>query len=178
MPQNNPKPGERYHHFKGNDYQIIAIAHHSETDEKMVVYQALYDDFGVCVRPYDMFISEVDHTKYPLVTQKYRFAYVGDISAFVPSGNNPKKPNAAEGTITSSSQTASDTSSPLMQFLDAKTYTQKYNILKGITAGIDDILIDNMATSVDVVIPDGTIEDRFESLKRAVATLAKYEVIR
>lgn len=62
-----------YRHFKGNMYRVAHIATHTETGEKMVVYQALYGDFGYYVRPYDMLASEVDRKKYPDVTQQYRF---------------------------------------------------------------------------------------------------------
>jgi hypothetical protein len=56
--------GQRYKHYKGNTYTIIAVAHHSETGEKMVVYRGEYNDpeFGdqpVWVRPYTLFIEEV-----------------------------------------------------------------------------------------------------------------------
>lgn len=62
-----------YKHFEGNYYIVEDVGTFTETDELCVVYRALYGEHKLWIRPLKMFLSEVDHEKYPKVTQKYRF---------------------------------------------------------------------------------------------------------
>ena len=62
-----------YRHFKGNQYEVVGVARHSETEEPYVVYKACYGDGGLWIRPLEMFAGLVDKEKYPEVEQTYRF---------------------------------------------------------------------------------------------------------
>lgn len=77
-PHSPPQPAEfkigRYRHFKGGEYRLIALAKHSETLEDMVVYQALYGEGGIWVRPASMWNESVEHNGKTVS----RFTYIGE----------------------------------------------------------------------------------------------------
>lgn len=67
------RPG-RYRHFKGREYEVLGIARHSETEEELVVYRALYGDFGLWVRPVSMWNETVERDGKTF----RRFTYIGE----------------------------------------------------------------------------------------------------
>lgn len=69
----NLRIGAIYRHFKGDRYLVEDVVTHSESGERLVLYRQLYGECRRFVRPLDMFLSEVDHAKYPEVQQTYRF---------------------------------------------------------------------------------------------------------
>ena len=202
-----PKPQEIYRHFKGNIYQVLTTAIHSETREEMVVYQALYGDYKVYVRPLDMFMSEVDREKYPDVTQKMRFERINPTDA----GNDDKVVRPAAASVAASStaskpvrleldeknlkkdyssssevmsKTVDEEASELnldplvIQFMDADLAVEKGEILSKLRPIITNDMIDIMALSVGVVINEGDVYDRYNDLRNCLATMEKYESTR
>ena len=148
----------------------------------MVIYQALYGDFGVYARPLAMFVSEVDHEKYPQVQQKYRFELVEDQTAedLVADAVATEKETEANTTddaiVTDANTDAEPQVEPkLMEFLEADSFQEKYNILVSMQDIITDSMIDTMAVVMDVVIPEGDIEKRYDDLKYTIRTRQQYE---
>ena len=187
-----PRPGEIYRHFKGNLYQIVTIAWHTETGEELVIYQALYGTYGIYARPLSMFLSEVDHEKYPEVKQKFRFQLVEQSEDVQMDGSKAicedslEKPQTKtdipikeETDLEESLESGEEKASPeLLKFLDADTYNEKYAVLKGMETTITDRLINDFAVILDVVIPEGELSHRYDQLKQCVATMARYESTR
>lgn len=78
--------GDIVRHFKGKFYKIDSLAKHTETGELLVVYTQMYEPFETFVRPYEMFLEDVDKVKYPNADQPYRFMKVkfhGEVWYFV-----------------------------------------------------------------------------------------------
>lgn len=177
MPQGNPRPGELYLHFKQKMYQILTVAEHSETGEKLVIYQALYGEFGTYARPLSMFISLVDKEKYPMVEQKYRFQLVENEKK-APIEEEQKIETEPHKPVIAKKKELKTPEEKLMAFFDAETIEEKYKIVITMSDCITDHMINNMAVVLDVVIEDGPIEKRFEELKNCLRIRQKYERVR
>lgn len=263
-----PKPGELYKHYTGEIYQILTVAKHSETDERLVVFQAMYGTFDTYASPLSMFLSEVDHQKYPRVKQQYwfeqvkktmlaqeqqksdgygveqqgvddRIGMIGIVGGRIQQQRIDDKDDKLEGMETIAEKKATverpHTSSPaeskrafreeggspsdieasylqrrrrqiadresrreqflkpkkqesatdelranpcLLKFLDADTYEAKYQVLTEIQEEMTDRLIDDMAVVLDVVIPEGPLNERYYQLRNIILTRQKYETIR
>ena len=184
--------GGFYRHFKDKLYQVKGTAIHSETKEKMVIYQGLYGSYEMYVRPYDMFLSEVDHIKYPDVVQKYRFELI-DIktgkSLEADSEENNQNMESekseeleeleeSEESEKSEESEESEQDSKLIRFLDAYDYKEKLDILTSMRGELNDGLIDIMAESIEVAVPEGDITDRYNSLRKCLMAHTKYEGLR
>ena len=181
--------GGFYRHFKDKLYQVKGTAIHSETKEKMVIYQGLYGSYEMYVRPYDMFLSEVDHIKYPDVVQKYRFELIDiktgkSLEADYEENNQNMESEKSEEleeleeSKESKESEESEEDSKLIRFLDAYDYKEKLDILTSMRGELNDGLIDIMAESIEVAVPEGDITDRYNSLRKCLMAHTKYEGLR
>ncbi len=201
MERHIPKPGERYRHYKGTVCQILCVAAHAGTKEKLVVYQALYGEFEIFARPLDLFLGEVGQRADLNAPTKYRFERIETEKACMEesaiqkgSRDAPSQRREPESGVSAAgaeaafnedgqvdvtqeqAKDAGEQANPaLLAFLDADTMEEKYQILKTMGNTITDRLIDDFAVVLDLVIPEGGIETRYQQLLSSLRTMQRYE---
>ena len=145
MEHQKPQQGQIYRHVKGNMYEVLAIAMHTETMEEMVVYKEV-DGEKTYARPLDMFISKVDKEKYPDVSQTFRFELQDEKEKL-----------------------------SIMDFLDLSTATEKIKYLESVKEEITEEFIGLVAQSLDFIENDGTLIERYRALLQYLKTVERYE---
>lgn len=174
------RAGQFYRHFKGGLYQIVTVATHTETGEKLVVYQALYGDYGVYARPYEMFCSEVDRDKYPEAGQTYRFELVEPGAAKEPERTTGPAPVKAEPEQPVpepvKAEPESDGVNPiLLEFLDADTLEQKLHILTVYRNKMDESLLNSIAISLDLVVEKKGLQEMYDEIINCLSMMKHFE---
>lgn len=160
-----PRPGEFYRHFKNKLYQVVAVAEHTETGEQMAVYQALYGSFRTYVRPLSMFVSEVDHQKYPDVKQKYRFEKVNLETIQSEEMSSDEKPQEIPN-------------KNLLAFVDAGTYEEKLKIVKERKDDFSEAELLAICEYLEVGREDSRGEEQYYAVKRFLELQVKYDGLR
>ena len=187
-----PQANQIYKHFKGNLYKIVTVATHTETEEELVIYQALYGEFKIFARPLSMFMEEVDRVKYPNATQKMRFELVEQMVAApveAPIGVDVTEEKVAapdtsvEETTVENVKVIENTETeeeitldPLLEaYLDTDSYRERINILHGLQHRITEHMLNTMAIVIDFELPEGDIQTKYNALNDCLLTKEKYE---
>lgn len=150
------RSGQIYKHIKGGLYQIITVAEHEKTAELMVVYQALYGNFKVYVSSMQSFLESVEEC----ISDK--------------EDNSIKKESPKEEKINKKIE-SDDKNDWLCRFLDADTEEEKLEIFTCMKDKVDDRILTNIAFSLDIVVDEGTIEERYESIVNCLRNIIKFQ---
>ena len=176
--------GEIYRHFKGKLYQLVTVAEHSETGEKMVIYQALYGDFRVYAMSFAMFVSEVDNEKEPRAEQTYRFERVARLGEKLGeeskelSGRGEKKGIVKESENEQTGESKDDNVGPgreLMAFLDAKSLEERIACLREMREEITQGDLDSIYVVLDMKAGDGNVKEQLDEVIRRLVVQQHYE---
>ena len=179
-----PRPGEFYRHFKNRLYQVIAVAYDAETEQQVVVYQALYGDYRVWVRPMENFLSRTDREKYPEASQKWRFERVQPAEA---APRQEAAPALKEGPAqavsgpegpaqaVSAAEDSRTGTQVLLAFLDAETREEKKAAL---VSGMDRLTqreLDSIYMALDMPAQDGDVRAQVSGILSWMKTQERYE---
>ena len=146
---NNILPGQKYRHFKGNEYEVVCIARHTESEEDLVIYRSLKNPDAVYARPVEMFTSRVDRSQYPDADQEFRFELAE---------------NAVDPGV--------------MEFLDAETFGEKALILSGMRMRLSSDMIKTISIALDFEMRSADIDQCYEDIMNYLTLQAKYETNR
>lgn len=162
-----PKAGEFYRHFKNKLYQIIAVAEHAETNELLVIYQALYGSYKIYAKPLSMFVSPVDREKYPDADQEYRFERV----CF--SSDNMESASCSD----EEQQTSHEPKiNPwLSRFLDAEGYEEQIALLGRMRGEIGQRELDSLYLILDIPHIPGDEETQIQMMIKHLQTRQRYD---
>lgn len=179
------RPGEFYRHFKNKLYQVVTVAVHSETGERLVVYQALYGDFQVYARPYEMFVSLVDREKYPEAAQTYRFERVepagGAAADAVGQGASTAAGamagwvavSAAGGQKPLAAQASPDPA--FLRFLEAESHEERMECLKTMEPTVSQRELDSIYLVLDMKPETGSVEEQLRAVERFLTMQNRFD---
>ena len=185
--EKRPVPGALYRHFKNKLYQVIAVAEHTETEEELVIYQALYGDFRVYARPLPMFLSPVDREKYPDAAQELRFQPVdrktlGRENAQGGGESQSGEESASAGEPQSGGESREERRIPggedfILRFFDEESIGGKLELLEREGGGLTERTLEIICGGMDipVTVGDGGAEDLLYVLRRYLQTQMRYE---
>ena len=168
------KAGDVYKHFKGNRYEIVAVAEDCEDGSLQVVYKALYPPYKIYVRPYADFTERLDPAKYPKAEQTHRFekedSVVGDRKFF----GNLREP-AEEKNETGRISVERKVDQNLLLFLNGDTFDAQIAVLKEMKGKITDEMFAVMFASLDFPMPKGSEDDRYNALMKRLETMHEFD---
>ena len=174
-----PQAGEIYQHFKGKLYRIVTLATHTETGEQLVIYQALYGDYGVYVRPYEMFISEVDREKYPNVKQKYRFERIDPaslVTGSISGGTDSSSEDSDDFEMMDLEKSEEIEPDPnFLRFLETDSYEVRMECLKKMLHAASQRDLDSMYLVLDMKPESGSVEEQVDAIARFLRMQYRYD---
>lgn len=178
-----PVEGQIYKHFKGSLYRIVTIAVHTETSDKLVVYQSVEKPERVFARPLDMFMSEVDRLRYPLVKAKYRFTLLVEATEEEECESEAEEPD-----IDSEALTATDDDNATFKengelvldpyveaVLDEKEFSKKIENFEFLRGKCTEDMLVTIAISLDIQLMEGTVEEKYAQILKTLRMHEKYE---
>lgn len=178
-----PAPGEFYRHHKGSLYQILAIAIHTETEEPLVVYQALYGEFQVFARPLSLFLGKTEDGEKRFVKTEVKNAVSVPETADDSIGGGKTSEEETAAALPAEQREATEEAASgkqdfyerMEKFYDADSYEAKLEYLFALRDDLNEIALANIALSLDIAVPEGSLEERFQSIVSCLKTMKKYQ---